>query len=1073
MSASAESMAFVPRHQPFSLFTASAGAGKTFRLAGEYLALAMSHPTDPTVFKRILAVTFTNKAANEMRERILGALHAMAQPEGWGDFEKLAFLVMNILELTETEVRRRARATQKAMLHDYGAVSIGTIDKFTYRLVRAFRHDIGLPDRFTVELDSEGLRKEAVAGLLDKVGIDPVLTQLLSAFASENVEEEKNWDVEKALLEVAEHFDREKSQNPLSALAEFSPTDFLEEIKNLKRRESEATLKGRERAASLKSALNETGVREEFSNQYLPKWLDKLQTNKPTDCYPSASIVKMIQGEVALLRDAKKGNAAQEMRVQASFYPLLKEQGEELIPLLTEAIGLSALRRNLYTTAALGSLQEALDAYCESASVQPISKFNGLIYKHIKEQPSEYIFERIGDKYQHFFIDEAQDTSRLQWENLWPLLENSLSQSSGTAMVVGDGKQSVYRWRGSEAEQFLIFGALAEKHLPPRPDLPSLQGRTEQIALQSNFRSRQTIVEFNNRFFSLLESRGIFQQVEHRRVYSKDQVTQYPKGPPGGYVRWSKVEGENAEEMDRIQCQKVLEEIQRLKAEPFCYKERDMAVIVRKNDQGILVAKHLIEAGISVVSSESLALGQSVRVQAIVCLLRALYEDNAFTRCVWVRTLRKAHLWKETPNCKTPHALEKLSKGQPKEFWEEIRALFPLLNVDLVYASGLYSAGEAAARGLGMNASPDPFLQFFLDELLAFEREKTNRWEAFSKAWEDRLQKKSIVLPAELNAVQIMTIHKAKGLEYPVVLFPFANWSNKGSSLWMSLQKDPWGTMAAEKIPVGLIAVRSAALAPLRQRIPELQEKAAEEETNQVFDDANLFYVAMTRPKDVLIMWTPTVKNNVYLPWFSAFLASEGDPESTEKTWGKIPTLEERKEEARESRGPIALEMKSFSSAPWTDRVQILPAEEEDESDARQRGEQWHRLMESIRFEEDVSTAVALFCVTQAERSLFGPWAEAVVRHPALQDLFERTGVAHLWTERPLLAPKGDILRPDRIVERKDGSWAVLEYKTGKPKNSHRDQVDRYADRLKAAVNAPVSRYLVYLCPYNLEVYVW
>jgi ATP-dependent exoDNAse (exonuclease V) beta subunit len=330
-----------------------------------------------------------------------------------------------------------------------------------------------VPDGFAVELNEKSLQQEAVLRVLDQVGVDPELTSILEAFVRANLEDEKGWDATRSLESVSEHLSKESSRPHWEALAEV-PMDQLQAwAQSLRQEVAQADARIRAAATEGYRVLLACGVPlSEFSRGTLPKWFRETAFDG-YDKAPSDTVLKMFSGEAAWLKDAKKSNAANEALLDDGTKEQVVRAFEQAEEAYAGSLRARFFAKNAFATGVLQALAVAYEAVCEERGVQPLSKFNSLIYKELVQQNGEYLLERLGSRFRHFFIDEAQDTSRVQWENLYPLLDHALSSqergASGTALVVGDGKQSIYRWRNSEAEQFLEVTERAARNEPPHP----------------------------------------------------------------------------------------------------------------------------------------------------------------------------------------------------------------------------------------------------------------------------------------------------------------------------------------------------------------------------------------------------------------------------------------------------------------------------------------------------------------------------------------------------------------------------------------------------------------------------
>jgi ATP-dependent exoDNAse (exonuclease V) beta subunit len=1068
--AGASSSSFPQRAQPFSVFQASAGAGKTYRLVYEYVDLALRGVLPGS----ILAMTFTNKAAGEMRERVLAVLEDLAgAPEHWSKWKSMGEQLASERNWTPQEVQGKAQVALRKTLHDYGAVSIQTLDKFALRLVKTFRYDLRVPDGFSVELNEKLLQQEAVQRVLDQVGVDPELTALLEAYVRANLEDEKSWDATRALETVSEHLSRESSRPHWEALAEVPMERMQAWALELRAEVAQADARIRREAAEAFAAIEATGIpHEEFSNGSVPKWFrEAAQAGYKKE--PSDTVLKMLRGAAPYLRDSKKSNAANEALLDAmGTKAALADAFEAIEAAYSGSLRARFFAKHAFATGVLQALAVAYEAVCVERGVQPLSKFNSLIYKELVQQNGEYLLERLGSRFRHFFIDEAQDTSRVQWENLYPLLDHALSSQeygqSGTALVVGDGKQSIYRWRNSEAEQFLEVTARAARHEPPKDTLPAWKGRTERLILGENWRSKQELVGWNNRFFAAVG--GALKGMLHRTAYAPEAVEQVPKGREGGWIQVRTAAGKTTgARMEHI-MDDLVDQLRSYAAAGWRWK--DLAVLVRNNKQGAAVVERLVDEKIEVFSADSLMLGQSVQVNFWMAALAAAHQPQSrLARAELAIQAGRAGAWRPTAHLPTHHALE-LAAEREGDFWAAWRELFPQWNNAQLRTEGLYAGAESVVRWSGL--APDAYGLAWLSLVLRFGQQSTNAWDAFQEAWERELQTQSIALPDGLDAVVVMTVHKSKGLEFECVFVPFAVNSGGGfggpSPVWVPSGGD-WAGQGAD-LPTALVPVRTGAFASFVEGVPVLQDTKTRLEEEEAFDNLNVWYVAFTRPKASLVVWAQLTEAGKPYKEVAAALVSfaeaEGKGPEGPWQWGTPPVPAAGKQ----ADGVLhAQPLQSLVFSAWTDRVQVLPERDADSSSARWLGEQFHRVMQYVHTAADVEPAVARVAANEVEARVLRAWAEGVVAHSDAAPWFDPA--AQVLNERALLAPGSSVLRPDRVVSAA-GRWAVMDYKTGKPQPAHREQVEGYANRLEGAVGQPVKRLLVYLRAESIpEVHVW
>lgn len=1045
-----------------AVYSASAGAGKTFRLAVEYGAAALAPPDDPGAFRRILGLTFTNKAAHEMKDRVLRTLQKAVELDN-PFADPIAKEIALLLDIDAAELRRRAAAVLSEMLHDYGAVSLGTLDQFTHRLVRTFAIELGLPSQFEVELDDDYLLDLAVYELMSDLGTDSALTQLVLDFARANLEDDKQADVFEALKAMAKHLSKEASTDAVAALRGWDLDRHRQLQTNLRQKATD--LRARMRAAAPKLLKLLASLPAESVNRadWYASYFKKLRKPDAKLWVPGAHVRKSLMGDpVAILKVAAQKDSA------------LRDQAEEVVaqmklllgdPLETalDGVVLDLLRRHDRSASVLSELARRLEDVLDRLRVQPIWKFQPLIHRELRDQPTSYLYERLGERYARFLVDEAQDTSRMQWANLWPLMEHALTgrEQGAGAMVVGDGKQSIYRWRGSDAEEFLDLVARAKKGDSPSDALPGLEGMSGFVAMGDNWRSRHGIVAFNNRLYTGLAAK--LGQDDHRTAYADS--AQNPRGASGGYVQLRAIEAEDKSEFDPAVLDALVADVRSRRAAGWSWG--DMAVIMRRRAEGRMVAERFAAEGIPILSSELLAVTGSAAVQAMVALFRWMLRPGEPER-EWdvLRGLRRAGVWQVGTE-------EWLLLGQsrrrvqdapvPEDFEPVLRRIIPGWSPDVAWRLSLYEMGAYTARALGFNDDADAFVLRLLDAMLDFSKRQVNRLEAFMEEYARRAPMWSVSAPAGADAVELLTVHKAKGLEYPIVFFPWAQLDNpRFDPVWL----DPRGVLGPDLdlppsalVPLTKFSSNEGLLDEVGQRWPAYADRVRETAERAAFDDANLLYVATTRAVDELWVYFDPKKG--YGGWWLQHAEAElaqGEARQLGENlwaWGAMPAPE-----AAATAAPT-WDQSSVRNRDWTDTVKL--ARPRDEEPEQRFGNALHAALERIRDRRDAAAAAYSAAersqLDSAERDRLVDTLALALDAPELADWWTAT---ETYTERSLLH-EGGVLRPDRIYRRADGRWVVADYKTGAPQAEHEEQVRRYADLLEPVLGErplPVVLYL-------------
>jgi ATP-dependent exoDNAse (exonuclease V) beta subunit len=939
-------------------------------------------------------------------------------------------------------LQQQSQSALRYVLHNYAFFDVSTIDKFTHRLIRTFSRDLKLPSQFEVVLDQKELMQEVVSRLLSKAGRDPELTKTLIDFSIEKIEADKSWDIAHDLNETGQLLFDENQLSFLEKLGSRSAKEFRD-LKSLLRQRvsaSESTIE--EAAHSCRELIRANGLETvDFKSGYFPKFLDQI-----------------IEDPGAVNFDAGwKVNFGLEPLYSQKVAADKKETLDALLPRfavffneMRNAFYSAAYHRNAYGNlvplAILSALKTELEELKKERELLPISAFNKLIAREIKDQPAPYIYERLGEKYRHYFIDEFQDTSELQWNNLVPLISNALegqdeSGRRGSLFLVGDAKQAIYRWRGGKAEQFLNLLNLSENVFTIAPEVKNLP---------QNFRSHERIVEFNNEFFKITSP---VLSNPHYQYLFKGGEGQQPNQRKDGEVVIEFVD-KTREELDIAYGSRVVEYIGAVLEHGYHY--RDICILTRKIKQGVQVAEYLMSLGIPVISSETLLLSSSPEVRFCIALLEFVVkpeERNPRFEIMHYLNMRFAN-----SNWSLVNDLEGLMKRLSEDYaivWED----FTTMNA--------FDALEYAISCFDLNPDSNAYLNFLLDEALQVSLKEGPDIAVFLSHWDKKREKLSIVAPEGLNSIRIMTIHKAKGLEFPVVIFPYANtaiYEDKNPKLWADVPEDSYGGFES------LLLSKKKEMLEYPGSISELYN---DEQAKLELDAFNLLYVALTRSIAALYIiseHSPGKERKSishYSDLFIQYLQLTGrwDKQLSKYRIGKLP---ERGRQTQEDHGVSQQVTPYLYSHKQVLEKKLIPSKEviwdRDKEKALAWGNLFHDLMAQIEYESDIEPALAAFAeaasIEDDQLEMLKDKSHALVGHPELKQFFTPEG--KVKNEVELITENGLILRPDRLVFH-GNEVTILDYKTGKPAASDKNQVKRYGEALKAMGFEVPREILVYI----------
>ncbi|ASV30327.1 UvrD-helicase domain-containing protein [Maribacter cobaltidurans] len=1004
------------QESPFKIYNASAGSGKTYALSKAYLKIALSAPYS---FKRILAITFTNKAVNEMKFRILESLFSFGKVRSLETAPPLFIELMDDLQLSVESLSNLCKLRLKEILHNYAFFDISTIDKFTHRLIRTFARDLKLPQNFEVILDMDLLLSEAVSRVLSKAGEDKELTKILMDFAMEKIDDDKSWDIGYDLLKIGKLLLDETNTFHLHRFREKQISDFLKLQKHI---QSLIVLTEKNIHAIAEEALSyirSSGINEsDFPRQTLPNHFKKILEGvlSPSVLYSNKLEDNLIEGKIlkAGLENPSEDFAQSILKKYLAIKERIYQRG-----FLVNIYG------NLVPLTLLNTIENELKQIQVEKDQLSISEFNRIISKEIKNQPAPFIYERLGEKYRHYFIDEFQDTSEMQWNNLVPLIANALEGTdeqgrSGSLFLVGDAKQAIYRWRGGKAEQFLD---LATKKNSP------FTITAETYQLPKNFRSYDEIIRFNNAFFqnisSLLEN-------PFYKDFFKAGNQQETNNKVGGYVKLSFLK----EEEDDAYASQVMDAIEQSLKAGFEYG--DICIIVRKKKQAVLLTDFLMSKDVPVISSDSLLLSSSPKVRFLISLIKFVQiTDDRETNYSILDYLSQTKEDKHEFIYQHLDHLKSFLKGE--------------YNFDVYGVQGrsLLDTMEHAIKVFDLAPESDAHLLSFMDFVFEMEQRHGTDVQSLLNNWELKANVLSISTPENTPAVQVMTIHKSKGLEFPVVILPYANtkiYEEIDPKLWMPV--DPNVFMGFDEL---LISKKQEV-----KNYGEVGSKLFEMEHQRLQLDAyNLLYVALTRAVNSLyiISYQDLNKDGGYKTdylsgLFIKYLKDIGvwNEEILEYDFGKVvvsPKGETQKESSITV--PYLYSYKDRDTFKIHTKAGMLW--DTGREIALEKGNVYHYILESVISGNDLESAIEKAfkkgllnesSLDKVHKTLF-----ELIKHPDLIGFYAEGNT--VYNEKELLVSDGSILIPDRVVLMED-TVNIIDYKTGRKNTKYKEQLESYAN---------------------------
>ena len=1031
----------------FTIYDASAGSGKTYTLVKDYLNLLLSSPRIDS-YKNILAITFTNKAVAEMKSRIIQGLRILAQETPSAKEQQFVNDIVQTSGLTAVQVQQKSRGILKHLIHNYAAFEVSTIDGFTHRVLRTFAKDLGLPLNFEVELRTDDVLTEAVDRLISKAGKDKSITRVLVNFVLSKTDDDKSWDIARDLFAIARLLTQETSRGFLEVLKTKNLADFEVLQQQVRKQQKDLEQQIKTHAVNFFELLVENDIDTNcFSGGYCPKFFLKLQKGDFNVGFSAGWQVNL--AEKALYSSKV---AADKKAILDNLQPQIVEFYSEAKAMLTSLQFLEAIEKNLVPLSLLSAIQDQIEEIKQENSMVLISEFNATIGKAVKDQPAPFIYERLGDRYRHYFIDEFQDTSQLQWENLIPLVDNTLSiehpvGEHGSLTLVGDAKQSIYRWRGGKAEQFM---ELCQKKHPFSIEDPKL------VVLPNNYRSARTIVDFNNNFFRYASD--CFLNETHRDLFLNSG--QGPISQKEGYVNISFIDAESAAEEMEAYPKRVLEIIQAQKARRQALS--NICILTRTRKESVAVANFLSENAVPVISAESLLVSRSPKVAFINAVLNyCLDSTDKSLKFEILDYLLSFEL--EVDN--QFKFLERLLQPEGQKFFEKLKPFGFNFSLEQATSVSVYEAVEYIIRSFRMDAASDAYLQFYLDFVYENSGTEAAGLFGFLEQWSRKKEELSIVVPQGEDAVQIMTIHKAKGLEFPVVIYPFVNGQISDTSrenFWIHLPEE-WDA----KVEVAYLRAAEK-MKDWEGKAPEIYHELS---CNSQLDALNVLYVAMTRPEQQLYVISKMdldKKGNENKNRFSGLLISY--LKQIDKWDGGYEYHFGNPAEDLEEEQPLSgsFSQERFYSSATQEHVSFITRSglmwNSRQQEAIEKGQLIHDLFARINTKSDVEWVLenakneGLFASEEKEN--LQNTILQVINHPDLSHFYAE-GVNNV-NERDIVSETGVLLRPDRLnFSSKEVS--IIDYKTGAENSKHKEQIEVYAEVLQRMNFRVHSKILVYI----------
>lgn len=1072
-----------------TIYKASAGSGKTFRLTGEYLMLLFKYPRN---YRKILAVTFTNKATAEMKSRILSELYKLAK----GDESDYLDELKETYRLSEYEMQAKAAKILSHLLHDFSKFSVSTIDTFFQKIIRSFTREMGIQPGYTIELNQNEVLSKVVDELLLDLDQNESLLKWISELASDGIEQGNKWDFKEDVLKLASEIFKESYKSfKLPLNKKINNKDFLKEYIG-KLQKIRATFENfiQSKAKEAVALIQQHGLTiDDFSRkksgpagyfykitekgEFAPGKLFVVATEESAKWYTKSSNQK---DAIETLLSEGLLKLSQEIY---AFYENNKVEYYTSVEIL----------KHIHSLGILTDISNKLRAYCEEQNIFLISDAAELLQVIIDNNESPFIYEKTGNIYRHFMIDEFQDTSKIQWHNFRPLIGNSLAQGSKN-LVVGDIKQSIYRWRNSD------WKILAEHVLDEFS-----QYNPEEQSLNMNWRSTKNIVDYNNAVFcyssQILQNsfNGVFDEQNSNSNPYETKIAEayqdvFQQLPPKNKEEVGHIEHTflNEKEYDswkdevKKRLPKIIEKLQEKD-----YQLKDMAILVRSGKEGQEIANTLIEYknnnnssfAFDFISNDSLYLANSSVIRFLIALLEYMLNPEDEINLSFIAYEYHQYLLAENLDQNRMHNLLKnhlidnddqaIQQLFPKEFIEQAGQIKQL---------PLYELIDKLIRIFKLNAikAEIPYIKAFLDIILHFSKTSTSDIHSFLNWWNEEGIKKTLTVSENQNAIRIITIHKSKGLEFKNVIIPFCNWpvdhrSNQNNILWCTTSEEPFSEL--EPIPVKYVSNLTETV---------FKKDYLNEKFHAYVDNLNLLYVAFTRAAENLFCFSPkkdTINkiSNVGNLLQSVYEKYADFPsEKTLLDLGKYWNPEENKFEfgtikpaKKEEKGlPEEFELTEFQSYDIKNKLRLkmhdnsfFTGEKNAPFEKINHGKLMHEVFENIQTEDDIPAAVNQLIfdgkVAENEKTELIQKIDKTLENEQIRSWFGKQW--QVKTEAEIILPNGKTIRPDRVITNNEKT-IVIDYKFGELEEPrHHKQVKMYMETLQKMETKTVEGYLWYV----------
>lgn len=1077
--------------QALTVYKASAGSGKTFTLASEYITLVVKNPQD---YRSILAVTFTNKATQEMKARILSQLYGIAHslPDSEAYYEQVRMKT----GFSEQTIRENAAKALSLLTHHYNEFRVQTIDAFFQSVLRNLARELNLTANLRVDLNDEQVEAQAVDELINSLEEGEEVLNWIRDYIDKNIEDDKGWNVISQIKDFGKNIFKDFYKDHKTELDNrFSDESFFNDfITELRERRTHILNRLNEHAKQMYQKIRDANLDNPnlFNGKtkgILPHIIKLTKGTPSNDDTPKyvQSCIDSAEKWPASKCPAKEKAAIIEL-ASASLCSDLKILNEYRIKDWREYQSCNLTLKHLSQLRLLHAISEAVDEINKDTNRFMLSNTQSLLSTLMKDSDTPFVFEKMGAYLKHIMIDEFQDTSTIQWNNFRKLLDNCMAQVDSHNLIVGDVKQSIYRWRQGDWKLLNnIEHEFTKEQIKIEP-------------LDTNYRSEENIIRFNNAFFKQavlqtvkeLESEEIQGATELVEAYK--EIEQKPRKDNGkGCVRIKlfRYDSKNASDYKQKILNELIENIRQLLDQG--YKQKDIAILARSKTviPDIVDSFQNIDTNVSLVSDEAFRLDASLAVNVIIEALRLLtHPHDKLTESKLVKLYQQQVIktGKDINDLFVGENSTELKSFLPSGYIDKFESLSRLSLIDLV--DEIYSLFS-----LDSLEGQSAYVCTFYDTLNEYLRDHPADIDDFIEEWEDTLSNNTIQSD-EVDGIRLITIHKSKGLEYDNVLIPFCDWElekKNGITIWCSGddKEKPYG-----ELPLIPVDYSSKMLGTV------FEDDYKEEHLQNTVDNMNLLYVAFTRAGKNLFITGKKYKERTsgksershIIQYIIEELAEElpraiiddaGDNGPISFEFGTLSTCEERVEKGKATENPFELSPKTHklkietfphpvSFRQSNKSHEFIKGEDTDPSDARRYikvGNVLHQLFSTILTEADIEPrlkeleqAGIIYNDDITSRELQNKISCALSNEKVKNWFSPHWKLFNECTILDYDKETGDVYehRPDRVMT--DGKeMIVVDFKFGKPRDEYHEQVQRYMRLLMRMGYKQVSGYIWYV----------